>query len=66
MLYEVITEMGDGELLRSAEWIFGNGWQTLKLYFMVGLPGETSDDVRAIGELIRKVAAIARRHGKLV
>jgi radical SAM family uncharacterized protein/radical SAM-linked protein len=57
-------EMGDGELLRSAEWIFGNGWQTLKLYFMVGLPGETSDDVRAIGELIRKVAAVARRHGK--
>jgi radical SAM family uncharacterized protein/radical SAM-linked protein len=57
-------EMGDGELLRSAEWIFGNGWQTLKLYFMVGLPGETADDVRAIGELIRKVAAVARRHGK--
>ena len=57
-------EMGDGDLLRSAEWIFRNGWQTLKLYFMVGLPGETSDDVRAIGELIRKVAAVARRHGK--
>ncbi|HSL98866.1 MAG TPA: TIGR03936 family radical SAM-associated protein [Candidatus Limnocylindria bacterium] len=57
-------EMEDGDLLRSAEWIFENGWQTLKLYFMVGLPGETADDVRGIGELIRKVAAVARRHGK--
>lgn len=57
-------DMEDGDLLRSAEWIFGNGWQTLKLYFMVGLPGETADDGRAIGELIRKVAAVARRHGK--
>ena len=57
-------EMGDGDLLRAAEWIFANGWQTLKLYFMVGLPGETAEDVRAIGELIRKVAAVARRHGK--
>jgi len=57
-------EMGDGDLLRTAEWIFANGWQTLKLYFMVGLPGETAEDVRAIGELIRKVAAVARRHGK--
>jgi len=57
-------EMDEGDLLRSAEWIFANGWQTLKLYFMVGLPGETADDVRAIGDLVRKVAAVARRHGK--
>ena len=57
-------EMADGDLLRSAEWIFGNGWKTLKLYFMVGLPGETEGDVRAIGEVVRKVAGVARRHGK--
>jgi radical SAM-linked protein len=57
-------EMDDADLLRTAEWIFANGWQTLKLYFMVGLPGETADDVRAIGDLVRKVAAVARRHGK--
>ena len=31
---------------------------------MVGLPGETADDVRAIGALAGRVAAIARRHGK--
>jgi radical SAM-linked protein len=57
-------EIRDDELLRSAEWIFANGWQTLKLYFMVGLPGETAGDVAAIGELAKRTAAVARRHGK--
>ncbi|MCL5965747.1 MAG: TIGR03936 family radical SAM-associated protein [Deltaproteobacteria bacterium] len=57
-------DIRDEELLRTADWIFGNGWRTLKLYFMIGLPGETAGDVRAIGELAGKVAAIARRHGR--
>ena len=60
----VNKEIPDEDVLKTAEWIFGNGWQTLKLYFMVGLPGETADDVRAIGMLAGRVAAIARRHGK--
>ena len=60
----VNKEIPDEDVLKTAEWIFGNGWQTLKLYFMVGLPGETADDVRAIGALAGRVAAIARRHGK--
>ena len=54
----------DEDILKTAEWIFGNGWHTLKLYFMVGLPGETIDDVRAIGALAKKVAAVAKRSGK--
>ncbi|MGA8752499.1 TIGR03936 family radical SAM-associated protein, partial [Candidatus Deferrimicrobium sp.] len=60
----VNKEIPDDDVLKTAEWIFGNGWQTLKLYFMIGLPGETADDVRAIGALAGRVAAIARRHGK--
>ena len=60
----VNKEIRDEDLLRTAAWIFSNGWQTLKLYFMVGLPGETAEDVRAIGELVKAVAAVARRHGK--
>ena len=57
-------DIRDEELLRSAEWIFANGWQTLKLYFMVGLPGETAADVAAIGQMAKRVASVARRHGK--
>jgi len=60
----VNKEIPDDDVLKTAEWIFGNGWHTLKLYFMVGLPGETAEDVRAIGTLAGRVAAIARRHGK--
>lgn len=60
----VNKEIRDEELLRSAEWIFANGWRTLKLYFMVGLPGETAEDVAAIGRLAKRVAGVARRHGK--
>jgi radical SAM superfamily enzyme YgiQ (UPF0313 family) len=43
----VNKDIRDEELMRSAEWIYANGWQTLKLYFMVGLPGETLEDVAA-------------------
>lgn len=54
----------DEELLRAVDTIYANGWQSIKLYFMLGLPGETEEDVRAIGELVKRVAAVARRHGK--
>ncbi len=60
----VNKEIGDDDVLKTAEWIFGNGWQTLKLYFMLGLPGETVQDVAAIGLLARRVAGVARRHGR--
>ncbi|MCL1925673.1 MAG: TIGR03936 family radical SAM-associated protein [Syntrophorhabdaceae bacterium] len=54
----------DEDILKTAEWIFGNGWHTLKLYFMIGLPGETIEDVQTIGTLAKKIAAVAKRHGK--
>lgn len=60
----VNKDIHDEELLRSAEWIFSNGWHTLKLYFMVGLPGETTADVAAVGQLAKQVASVARHHGK--
>jgi radical SAM family uncharacterized protein len=34
----------------------GKGWRMVKLYFMIGLPGETEDDLKGIVESIRKVA----------
>jgi radical SAM family uncharacterized protein/radical SAM-linked protein len=35
------------------------GWKLLKFYFMLGLPTETPDDIRAIGELVRRAAKTA-------
>jgi radical SAM family uncharacterized protein/radical SAM-linked protein len=49
------------DLLAAVESIFKNGWSLLKLYFMIGLPEETDDDVVAIGKLAKKCLAVARR-----
>ncbi|MDO8964565.1 MAG: B12-binding domain-containing radical SAM protein, partial [Coriobacteriia bacterium] len=38
----------------------GEGWHRSKLYFIIGLPTETLDDVRGIGDLVVKVLAAAR------
>lgn len=43
------------ELLETAAHAYENGWSNMKLYFMVGLPLETMDDVSAIAELARRV-----------
>jgi radical SAM family uncharacterized protein/radical SAM-linked protein len=49
------------DLLRAVESIFSNGWSLLKLYFMIGLPEERDEDVRAIAQLARKALGAARR-----
>lgn len=49
------------DLLRAVDSIFRNGWSLLKLYFMIGLPEETDDDVRAIAQLAKRCLAVARR-----
>ncbi len=49
------------DLLKTAEEAFKQGWSNIKLYFMIGLPTETQDDVTAIGELARKVLATASK-----
>ncbi|MGB0678918.1 MAG: TIGR03960 family B12-binding radical SAM protein [Polyangiales bacterium] len=38
----------EAQLLETAERVFSRGWSKMKLYFMVGLPTEQDDDVRAI------------------
>jgi len=40
------------------------GIESLKMYFIVGLPGETDDDLRAIGRLAADASAILLRSGK--
>ncbi len=39
---------------------FERGWTTLKLYFMVGLPTETDEDVEGIGRMVRNIYEIGR------
>jgi radical SAM family uncharacterized protein len=44
-------------LMDSVSSAFKSGWSTIKLYFMIGLPYETIEDVKGIGELADKVAS---------
>ncbi|MBF0557896.1 MAG: TIGR03960 family B12-binding radical SAM protein [Nitrospirae bacterium] len=47
--------------------LFEEGWLNLKLYFMVGLPTETDEDIEAIGEMAASALKIARKStGKFV
>jgi radical SAM family uncharacterized protein len=60
-----VTNKGvtEANLFAACEAAFQNGWQRVKLYFMISLPTEEDEDVVAIGELAAKCAQIARKNG---
>ncbi|NIO15647.1 MAG: TIGR03960 family B12-binding radical SAM protein [Deltaproteobacteria bacterium] len=57
-------DITDGEVLSTVEWIFENGWRTVKMYFMIGLPGEEEEDLYAIRDLSEEALKIAQRRGR--
>ena len=54
----------DEDLFRGAREAFHEGWDTVKLYFMIGLPGETDEDVQAIAKVARRVSLLRKEMGK--
>ena len=54
--------ISEDQLMETAEMIYSHGWQTIKLYFMIGLPEETLEDVQAICDLCLKVIKIGRKN----
>ena len=58
---KVINKMvTEEDLIRTVAAAYSHGWRQVKLYFMVGLPTETDDDVLQIADLARKVIAKGR------
>jgi radical SAM-linked protein len=49
------------QLLQTAERIFARGWSSMKLYFMIGLPTEEEEDVRAIPQVGGRARAIGKK-----
>jgi radical SAM family uncharacterized protein len=49
------------QLLETARAIYSRGWTTIKLYFMIGHPSETLEDVQAIADLCKAVLAEGRK-----
>lgn len=53
------------DLLETADSVYQRGWRLIKLYFMIGQPTETDEDVLAIAELAKRVLAIGEQyHGR--
>jgi radical SAM superfamily enzyme YgiQ (UPF0313 family) len=52
------------EILHAADMIFEHGFDNLKLYFMVGLPTETDDDLLAIRDLTLELRDVMLRHAR--
>ena len=48
------------DVMRSCSVAFSEGWASIKMYFMIGLPTETDEDVAGIAELGRKVRELGR------
>ena len=61
--------VNDDQILKAVEMVASAGIPNLKLYFMVGLPGETEEDVEAICELTMQIRTlwetIGRQRGRL-
>jgi radical SAM family uncharacterized protein/radical SAM-linked protein len=64
-LRDVINKgVDEAGLIEHVRLLFENGWQGVKLYFMIGLPTETDEDLDAILDLCLKVRDAAGRHIK--
>jgi radical SAM family uncharacterized protein len=54
----------DGDLMDGLIQAYKAGWRRIKCYFMVGFPGETEDDIRAIHDLSVEMSLARRAIGK--
>lgn len=56
--------VSEEDILRSAHNIFARGWRKMKLYFMIGLPTESEEDVIGIVETAGRVLNVAKQYYK--
>ncbi len=56
----------DAQIVSTVSTLLKRGVQTIKLYFMIGLPGETDDDIAGIVKLVEEIGAMAWRQSHRV
>lgn len=62
-LRDVINKnLTEEEILSTCTRAFAGGWSSVKLYFMLGLPTETDEDVLGIAELVYKIILAWKEH----
>lgn len=61
-LRDVINKgVTEDDLISSVKDAFACGWNTVKLYFMIGLPTETDEDLEGIADLSRRVVDVYKQ-----
>jgi radical SAM superfamily enzyme YgiQ (UPF0313 family) len=61
-LRDVINKnVTEEDLIETVSRAFAAGWHRVKLYFMIGLPTETDEDIAGIGGLVHRVQRAARQ-----
>jgi radical SAM family uncharacterized protein len=53
--------ISDEDIINTTREIYARGWTTIKLYFMIGHPSETLEDVQSIADLCRRVITEGRK-----
>ncbi|MFH1389216.1 MAG: TIGR03960 family B12-binding radical SAM protein [Candidatus Margulisiibacteriota bacterium] len=59
-------KMTEENIMESVQAVFASGIEAVKLYFMIGLPTETEEDLLGIGQLARKIFEVGRCHTRRV
>ncbi len=63
-LRDVINKnVSEDEIIDTVQNAFDLGWQVIKLYFMIGLPTETDEDLEALVDLVKKLRKIKGPRG---
>ncbi|HCX72558.1 MAG TPA: B12-binding domain-containing radical SAM protein [Candidatus Cloacimonas sp.] len=57
--------ISEAEIIDGVNTARKNGWRLVKLYFMIGLPGETWKDVEAIIDLVKKLIQVSQKSLKI-
>jgi len=62
-LRDVINKnISEKEIIDTVQDAFRLGWQVIKLYFMIGLPTETDEDLNALVDLVQQLAKLKGPH----
>lgn len=53
----------DEDIFQTIEKTFSWGWKEVKLYFMIGLPGEREEDIRGMADLVKEILRRGKKKG---
>ena len=59
----IAKKITEDDIIGTSKLIFAEGMENLRLYFMIGLPTETDEDINGIVNLVKKIRAVSKKGG---